>query len=131
MKDFSNEIFAYALKNAVEYGKADPGRILPKLFQHGLEKKDIRIAMIKIQDIIEQINKLTPDERKIKFEEYQVYLKEKPNSDLPQSSKRFFYKIVKPTKLWTQIGLPFYLYTLLFLMFFFYFQIFLIYLNFH
>ena len=43
MKDFSNEIWAYALRNSIEYGKADPGKILPKLFQHGLDKKDIRV----------------------------------------------------------------------------------------
>jgi hypothetical protein len=41
MRDFSKEIRAYALRNAMEYGKADSGKILPKLFQHGLEKKDI------------------------------------------------------------------------------------------
>src|SRR3989344_4642470 len=43
MKDFSKEIEAYALRNAVEFGKADAGKILPKLFQHGLEKGELNL----------------------------------------------------------------------------------------
>jgi glycosyltransferase involved in cell wall biosynthesis len=37
---------------------------------------------------------------------YQIYLKEPPIIDLPEEFNRWRYKIVRPNKLWTQIGLP-------------------------
>lgn len=53
-----------------------------------------------------------------KFEEFQIpniqfqiYLKNKPLSDLPKERNGWQYFIVKPSPLWTQIGLPFHLYT--------------------
>ena len=55
MKNLSNEIKAYALKNALEYGKADAGRILPKLFNHGLDKKDIKKIMPEILKTLKKI----------------------------------------------------------------------------
>ncbi|MDO8564078.1 MAG: glutamate--tRNA ligase [Nanoarchaeota archaeon] len=86
MKDFSNEIRAYALKNAVEFGKADAGRILPKLFQHGLDKKDIKNIMPEIEKIAKQINKLKPGEREKELENYKKYAKEREEKekDLPE-----------------------------------------------
>ena len=42
VKDFSNEIMAYALANALEHGSAKSGVILPKLFKHGLKKEQIK-----------------------------------------------------------------------------------------
>ncbi len=41
---------------------------------------------------------------------FRIYLKSKPLSDLPKQSDRWNYRIVRPRKLWTQIGLPFDLY---------------------
>ena len=41
----------------------------------------------------------------------QIYLKEQPRSDLPKESDQWQYRVVKPKKLWTQIGLPLDLYT--------------------
>lgn len=35
-----------------------------------------------------------------------VYLKDLPRGDLPKENKNWHFKIVKPQKLWTQIGLP-------------------------
>lgn len=43
--------------------------------------------------------------------QYQVYLKGEPLSHMPSSSAQWQYRIIKPVKLWTQIGLPFDLYT--------------------
>ena len=45
--------------------------------------------------------------------EYQfyVYLKHKPGADLPPARKGWKYIVIKPERLWTQIGLPFFLYT--------------------
>lgn len=48
---------------------------------------------------------------KVQSSEFRVYLKDAPRKDLPEESKRWQYRIVKPEKLWTQIGLPFDLYT--------------------
>ena len=41
MIDLSKEVLAYSLQNAIEFGKADASKILPKLFQHGLKKEEI------------------------------------------------------------------------------------------
>ena len=56
--NLKNEIRAYALKNAIEFEKADKGKILPKLFQHGLDKKDIGKIMPEIDKIVSEVNKL-------------------------------------------------------------------------
>ncbi len=40
-----------------------------------------------------------------------IYLKDKPNSELPKEDEKWKYIIVGPKKLWTQIGLPLYLFT--------------------
>ena len=61
MKDLKREILAYALQNSIEFGKADASKILPKLFQHGLEKKDIPEIMILITTLeakLEDVNEL-------------------------------------------------------------------------
>src|SRR3989344_2964810 len=98
MKNLDNEIWAYVLRNSIDYGKADSGRILPKLFQHGLEKKDIREALIKIQEIIEKANALSSDEKNSKFESYQAYLKEKEEvekglPELPSVGKDMIFRL--------------------------------------
>ncbi|MEK7551298.1 MAG: glycosyltransferase family 1 protein [Patescibacteria group bacterium] len=43
------------------------------------------------------------DEGSFKFE---IYLKERPRSELPPPSSNFMYKVVGPKKMWTQFGLP-------------------------
>lgn len=40
-----------------------------------------------------------------------VYLKDQPNKQMPKQRGNWQYVVVKPDRLWTQIGLPFYLYT--------------------
>jgi len=67
MKDLSSEIKAHALKNAIEFGKADAARILPKLFQHGLEKKDIGKIMPEVQHIVKELNALSKEEKEKMF----------------------------------------------------------------
>jgi glutamyl-tRNA synthetase len=81
MKDFSNEIWAYALKNSVEFGKADAGRIMPKLFQHGLDKKDIKDVMPEIQRIVKEVNGLNQKQKEEKLEKYKSYAKETEKRD--------------------------------------------------
>lgn len=81
MVNFDNEIKAYTLRNSLEYGKADAGKILPKLFQHGLDKKDIKLVMPKINDIVKNINSLSNTEKEKEFEKYKKYLAEKKEED--------------------------------------------------
>lgn len=67
MKDFSKEILAYALQNAIEHGKADAGRILPKLFQHGLDRKEIPLVMKKINETVDDVNSMNDENKKKLF----------------------------------------------------------------
>jgi len=75
MKNFSKEIKAYALKNAVEFGKADASKILPKLFQHGLKKTEIKKIMPEIQASVKEINSLNEEQKQKMFSEYEKYIK--------------------------------------------------------
>jgi len=81
MKDFSKEIKAYALKNAIEFGKADSGRILPKLFQHGLDKGEIKEVMPKINELVKEVNSMSEEDRKKYFEKYESYVVEREIAD--------------------------------------------------
>ncbi len=67
MKDFSREILAYALSNAIEHGKADPGRILPKLFQHGLDRKEIPLVMKIIAKTVDDVNSMNQKQKEELF----------------------------------------------------------------
>ncbi len=75
MPNFEKEIKAYALKNALEFGKADPSKILPKLFQHGLKKEDIKNILPEIKKITDEINALSNEERQILFPNYEAIVK--------------------------------------------------------
>jgi glycosyltransferase involved in cell wall biosynthesis len=37
---------------------------------------------------------------------FRIYLKNHPNHDFPETNKNWKYRVVKPHKLWTQVGLP-------------------------
>ncbi|MEK6908707.1 MAG: glutamate--tRNA ligase [Nanoarchaeota archaeon] len=63
MKDFSREILAYALQNAMEHGKADASRVLTKLFQHGLDKKEIPLVMKIVNKTVDDVNLLNEKNR--------------------------------------------------------------------
>ncbi|MDP3998022.1 MAG: glycosyltransferase family 1 protein [bacterium] len=41
---------------------------------------------------------------------FQIYIKEPPRNDLPKEADGWRYRVVKPRKMWTQIGLPLDLY---------------------
>src|SRR3989344_2422091 len=75
MNDFTNEITAYALKNAIEFGKADPIKILPKLFQHGLEKSEIKEVMPSIKNICSTVNKLNEEERNSQYKDLAILVR--------------------------------------------------------
>ncbi len=67
MKDFSKEILAYALQNAMEHGKADAGRVLTKLFQHGLDRKEIPLIVKDIAKTVSDVNSMNEKQREELF----------------------------------------------------------------
>lgn len=86
MASLSKEIRAYALQNAIEFGKTDAAKVLPKLFQHGLDRKDIKHVMPEIQKIVQEVNKLSAGAREKEFASYEQYVKvhEHHKTDLPE-----------------------------------------------
>ena len=68
MIDLSKEVLAYSLQNAIEFGKADASKILPKLFQHGLKKEEIGKIMPVVQEAIKKVNSMNRNERTESFE---------------------------------------------------------------
>ncbi len=92
MKDFSNIIRAYSLKNAIDFGKADASKILPKLFQHGLEKQEIRLIIPEISKIVKEVNSLSKEKQLTIFPNYESIVKtheekEKTLPELPNIEK--------------------------------------------
>src|SRR3989338_2673120 len=97
MVDFSKEIEAYALQNAIEFDKADPVKILPKLFQHGLKKEEIKKVMPSVIEIVKKVNKLGKEERVKAFEGLKNRVvehkeKERVLPELPNPSKNMVFR---------------------------------------
>ncbi len=68
MKDFEKKVRAYTLKNALAYnGKAKTGSVISALFNEGLKKGDVKKYSKKINRIVAEVNKLSPDEQKKEF----------------------------------------------------------------
>ena len=84
----SKEILAYALQNAIEFGKTDASRILPKLFQHGLKKEEIKKVLPMIKEIVNEVNSMGNKERRERFTELTevVVKKEEKEKSLPELS---------------------------------------------
>lgn len=98
MKDFANEINGYALKNAIEFGKADAGRILPKLFNHGLDKKDIKNVMPVVQEIVKKVNSMKKEDMEKEFGKFKDYVKEHEEkertlAELPNTTKKMVFRL--------------------------------------
>lgn len=94
----TKEITAYALKNAIEFGKADPGKILPKLFQHGLEKNEIKTVMPEVQKIVKEINSMSKKDREKNFDSLKSLIPEKAEEshelpELPRASKKMVFRL--------------------------------------
>ena len=68
---------AYALRNAIEHGEAVVGKVLPKLFNHGLDKKDIGKIMPQLNEVIKEVNCLSAEEREAEFEKFRKFVKER------------------------------------------------------
>tara|TARA_Y100000310_G_C20676143_1_gene813157 strand:- start:731 stop:2419 length:1689 start_codon:yes stop_codon:yes gene_type:complete len=94
---FLKEIRAYALKNAIDYGEAEVGKVLGKLFQHGLDKKEVKKIILKIQEIVKEVNSMTDSERGEDFESYKEKVKEREEEgerELPELPNAVKGKVV-------------------------------------
>ncbi len=96
MKDLAKEIMAYSLQNAIEYGNADPVKVLPKLFQHGLDKKEVKEIMPVIQEAVKKINSMSEDERIKAFKAFEdvVVKREEKKKTLPEVDVKGLKKVV-------------------------------------
>jgi glutamyl-tRNA synthetase len=72
-------IYAYALKNAIEYeGKAQAGSIISGLFNCGLEKDKIKDVTPSINKILTEVNSWSIDKQKKEFEKYADLIGHRP-----------------------------------------------------
>jgi len=98
MRNFEKEIRAHALKNALEHGKAQVERILPKLFQHGLQKKDIPEIIPDIKEIVKEVNSLDKNKQQKALNLLAGYIPEKQEQpsglpELPNPSKKMVLRL--------------------------------------
>ena len=70
VKDLSNQIYAYAIENRISHEKAVESAVLPKLFQHGLKKEEIKDIMPTISVIVKEVNKLSKEALQTGLEKY-------------------------------------------------------------
>ncbi len=81
MKHLEKEIWAYSLRNAIEYGKSESKNVLAKLFAHGLDKKQIPSIMPEIEKIVSEVNSMSSEKRISEFEKFKQYVKEKEHKE--------------------------------------------------
>ncbi|MBS3168075.1 glutamate--tRNA ligase [Candidatus Woesearchaeota archaeon] len=96
MNKFAKEIEAYVLKSYLEFGDAHSGKILAKLFQHGLDKKNIKDIMPEIEKKIKEISKLSKKEQEQQFEILKDLVKEQEEKEktLPEIDVSSLKKVV-------------------------------------
>ncbi|MFA6022614.1 MAG: glutamate--tRNA ligase [Candidatus Pacearchaeota archaeon] len=109
VKSLTNEIYAYALENAVLHEKAIAGAVMPKLFQHGLKREDIGKVMPEINDIVKKVNSFSKEQRENEFEKYKKYLhektvEEKGLKELPNVSKNMVFRLAPEPSKYNHIG---------------------------
>ncbi|MCX8194399.1 MAG: glutamate--tRNA ligase, partial [Candidatus Pacearchaeota archaeon] len=72
------KIEAYALANAITHdGKAQASAVLPKLFQEGLLKEQIKDVMPLIQKIVNQVNAMKKEDQQKRFAELEGLVKKR------------------------------------------------------
>jgi len=68
MKNWSEKIKAYALKNAIEHeGRAVEGSVISSLFHEGLNKEDVKKIISEVKKTISEVNKLKIEEQEKEF----------------------------------------------------------------
>lgn len=81
MGKFSNEMIGYALRNAMDFGSTDAGKVLTKLFQHGLKKEEIKEIMPELQATVKKINAMLPDKMNELYKDYSKFVKEREEKE--------------------------------------------------
>ncbi|MEK6927800.1 MAG: glutamate--tRNA ligase [Nanoarchaeota archaeon] len=77
MKDFSKEIKAYVLRSSIEFGEVDEKKVLTKLFQYGLDKKDIPEVMKEISKSVAHVHVMSAGQKEKEFESLKGIIKER------------------------------------------------------
>lgn len=79
-------IRAYVLKNAISHGgKANPGAVVSALFNEGLKKEEVGEVMPKINEIVEEVNRMNLDEQETDFELFKDLVSERESREgLPE-----------------------------------------------
>lgn len=77
MTKTEDKILAYALENAIEYGKTQENRVLNRLFSDGLDKKEIKTIMPVIKKLVEKVNKMNKKEKEEAFSEFKDLIKKR------------------------------------------------------
>jgi len=98
MKISGQKILAYALENALLHsGTAKAGAVLPKLFLEGLKKEQIKNVMPSIQQAIKNVNSMSLEEQKNRFEKLKDLVKERKHEEkvgLPELEKAEQGKVI-------------------------------------
>lgn len=83
---FEKKAKAYALKNAIAHeGVAYTGPVLSGLFNEGLKKQDVKKYVKEINEIIEKVNELTPEEQVKEYKKLESFVSERETRDgLPE-----------------------------------------------
>lgn len=92
MKNISEKIRAYALKNAIAYkGRAQQGAVISALFNEGLKKEEIGKYIKEITEIISEVNALSFSGQEKEFEKMKKFVSEREKreglADLPDAKK--------------------------------------------
>ena len=78
----------FALKNALDYGKADTGAVLGKvLASHPELRKDIRAAAASVSEVVEQTNKMSREELEREFGAYVGEFEQKEREKAEKGAK--------------------------------------------
>ncbi len=73
-----DKIRAYALKNAIAHnGNANSGAIISGLFAEGLKKEEAKDYSSKINEVVEEVNKLSLEEQRNDFENFKDLISER------------------------------------------------------
>lgn len=93
MKSFENKVRAYALKNALAHeGKAQTGPVISSMFNEGLKKNEVGKYAKQMNEIVNQVNKLSKDEQEREFDKLKNVVSEREVreglEELPNVSKK-------------------------------------------
>lgn len=81
--DLENLIKKHALKNALDFGKADPKSIVGKVIaEYPESKKDMKNVMKKISEIVNEVNSLKKQEIEEQIKNYKYLEKKKEDKEL-------------------------------------------------